>query len=63
MRLLSFTETAERLAVPVSTLRHWVHVGYGPPSIRIGKRRVFGESDVDQWISTQFTEQQNQEKE
>lgn len=57
MQLLSFDATAELLAIPKSTLRHWVAINYGPPSIRIGKRRVFRQEDVHAWIEEQFQEQ------
>lgn len=53
-RLLSFRETAEMLSAPEATLRYWVHIGNAPKSAKIGRRRVFRESDVQEWIDKHF---------
>lgn len=54
MELLTTHETAVRLNVAVSTLRYWIQKGQAPPSGRIGRRRMFRSSDVDDWIQTHF---------
>lgn len=36
-----------------STWRYWAHIGSGPPSFRLGRRRVWRKSDVLAWIATQ----------
>ena len=50
-RLLTGAEVAQWLNMPVATLRYWRHVGEGPPSFRLGPRRVmYRERDVEQWL-------------
>jgi excisionase family DNA binding protein len=53
-RLMGIKETAALLGRPEGTVRYWVHIGYGPPSARFGRRRVFRESEVRAWIDAQF---------
>lgn len=52
--LLTVAQTAARLGVSVSTLRHWIAHGIAPPSRRIGKRRMFRASDVEVWVERKF---------
>ena len=47
---------AEVAGVPESTMRWWRHVGYGPPSARLGRRVVYREADLLAWIEAQFGE-------
>jgi predicted DNA-binding transcriptional regulator AlpA len=56
-RLLTTSETAAWLRAPVATLRYWRHAGTGPPSVRLGRRIVYRESDVARWIEAQFEAQ------
>ena len=49
-RLLSVTELAERLQVPVETLYKWRHRGEGPRPIRLGRHLRFDPVDVDRWL-------------
>ena len=54
-RLLTGAEVAKRLNMPPATLRYWRHIGEGPPSFRLGPRRVmYRERDVEQWIDEQY---------
>ena len=54
-QLLTMEETAQRLGMPLHSLRHRVQVGSDvPPSARIGKRRMFRESDVEAWLDAKF---------
>ena len=39
---------------PLSTLRYWRHIGYGPKSFKIGGRVVYKLEDVEQWIEAQY---------
>jgi excisionase family DNA binding protein len=55
VRLLTLAETAERMNTPEATLRYWVHLGKGPRSARIGRRRMFREADVDEWVAGHFS--------
>lgn len=53
--LLTTSETAELLHVPVATLRWWRHVGTGPKSFKLGARKVmYRRADVLGWLETQY---------
>lgn len=56
-QLLTKRDIAEAFDVSVNTVNHWVAVGYGPPSAKIGRRRVWRRSDVDRWLEAQFEAQ------
>lgn len=36
-----------------STFRHWARIGDGPPSMKIGRRRVWKRSTVMEWLAAQ----------
>jgi prophage regulatory protein len=36
-----------------STWRYWAHVGAGPASFKIGRRRVWKKSTVMEWLAAQ----------
>ncbi|MGH3556636.1 MAG: helix-turn-helix transcriptional regulator [Mycobacterium sp.] len=38
---------------PASTWRYWAHIGQGPPSFKLGRRRVWKRSAVLAWLETQ----------
>jgi predicted DNA-binding transcriptional regulator AlpA len=38
---------------PASTWRYWAHIGSGPPSFKIGRRRVWRLSTVMAWLEAQ----------
>lgn len=48
--LLSPTELAEYLGVPVKTVYNWRSAGEGPRGIRIGRHVRFRQSDVHAWL-------------
>lgn len=52
-QLLTITEVAALLRVPVATLRWWGHKGSGPDRFKIGRRIMYRQSDVDKWIDAQ----------
>jgi predicted DNA-binding transcriptional regulator AlpA len=52
-RLLTLGEVAEVTRTPLETLRYWRQKGTGPTSFRIGRRVVFRERDVIEWIDAQ----------
>ncbi len=54
-RLLTSADAAELIPTPVATLRYWRHIGYGPPSAKIGRRVMYREADVLAWIDKQFS--------
>lgn len=43
----------ELTGTPQSTWRYWAHIGQGPPSFRLGRRRVWKRSAVLQWLADQ----------
>jgi DNA-binding transcriptional MerR regulator len=49
-QLLTIEEVAERTRAPVATLRFWRHKGIGPPGFKLGRRVVYLERDVQEWI-------------
>ena len=54
---LSTNQVSEETGIPMATLRYWRHAGTGPPSVRLGRRVVYRESDVARWIEAQFEAQ------
>ncbi len=40
-----------------STWRYWAHIGQGPPSFRLGRRRVWNRDLALQWIAAQQREE------
>lgn len=54
MKLLRIPEVAEMTGVPENTLRHWRKAGLGPKSVRLGRRVVYREAEVEAWINSQF---------
>ncbi|MBB4667427.1 excisionase family DNA binding protein [Microbacterium marinum] len=52
-RLLTQTELAEYLQVPVRTIEDWRTRDYGPKFLRVGRRVRYRESDVDAWLDAQ----------
>jgi len=52
-RLLTPTEVAACLQVPVSTLYQWRYVGKGPRAIRVGRHLRWRPSELDQWLTEQ----------
>ncbi|MER6936337.1 helix-turn-helix domain-containing protein [Nocardioides sp. NPDC127514] len=51
--LLTLTETAEILRVPVNTLRWWRQLGTGPCFFKMGRRLVTTVGDVRGYIRQQ----------
>lgn len=48
--LLSPTDLAEYLNVPVGTVYNWRSEGKGPRGIRVGRHVRFRQSDIDAWL-------------
>ncbi len=53
LELLDSRGLAVLTGTPASTWRYWATIGQGPPSFKIGKRRVWRKSAVLQWLSEQ----------
>lgn len=51
--LLTITEVAEILRVPVATLRYWRHRGEGPRSFRVGRAVRYWHDEVIAWLHEQ----------
>jgi excisionase family DNA binding protein len=48
--LLTASEVADYLGVPVSTIHFWRGRGQGPAAIKVGRRLVFRAEDLAAWI-------------
>ncbi len=53
-RLLTITELADYLGVPVATLYQWRYRREGPPGFRVGRHVRYRWSDVQEWIEHQL---------
>lgn len=52
-KFITTTELASILRVPAETVRYWRHADKGPKSFKIGRRVLYAESDVNDWINEQ----------
>lgn len=50
---LGCTDVAQMTGIAPSTLRYWSSINTGPPSFRMGGRRVWRKSALLQWIAEQ----------
>jgi len=48
---MTTAEVAEMLRTPAETVRYWHHVGKGPASFKLGRRRLYAREDVEQFIA------------
>lgn len=48
--LLSMSEVADIVRVPVATLRYWRHLGTGPHSFKVGRSVRYWRTDVLGWL-------------
>ncbi|RLV49723.1 DNA-binding protein [Nocardioides mangrovicus] len=53
--LLTLSETAAILRVPVNTVRYWRQLGTGPSFFKIGRHLVTTAADLRGWIAEQRT--------
>ncbi len=58
--LLTMTEVADLVRVPVATLRYWRHLGTGPRSFRIGRSVRYWRTEVLLRLEDQTTHPQTQ---
>ena len=54
--LLSITEVADLVRVPVATLRYWRHLGTGPRSFKVGRSVRYWRTDVLHWLEERSTD-------
>jgi predicted DNA-binding transcriptional regulator AlpA len=52
---MSAPELEELTGTPESTWRYWAHIGTGPASFKLGRRRVWKRSTVLAWLESQET--------
>jgi excisionase family DNA binding protein len=48
--LLTRTQAARQLGVHRHTLRDWSRKHQGPPTLRVGKRHLYPQEVLDQWV-------------
>jgi excisionase family DNA binding protein len=49
-RLLTISEVAAYLNVPVGTMYQWRHRGVGPVGLRVGRHVRYRMRDLDRWL-------------
>jgi prophage regulatory protein len=47
---LSAPQLEQWTGTPASTWRYWAHIGTGPASFKLGRRRVWKRSTVEEWL-------------
>ena len=50
LEYLTTKELGQKCRAPEATVRYWRHIGYGPPSIKVGRRVLYRAVDVDAWL-------------
>ncbi len=54
LNLVNIQDLAEQCGVSVATARYWVSTKYTPPHVRLGRRLVWTQDSIDQWIADKF---------
>ena len=49
----SANQLEELTGTRASTYRYWAHIGEGPPSMKLGRRRVWKKSLFERWLAEQ----------
>lgn len=52
-KLLTLDEVAEVLRTPPATMRYWRHRGIGPASFLVGRRVIYTEQAVQDYLTEQ----------
>jgi excisionase family DNA binding protein len=50
--LLTTDELAERVRTVPGTVRYWRHKGVGPQGVKVGRKVLYDEADVEAWLNT-----------
>jgi predicted DNA-binding transcriptional regulator AlpA len=50
---LTAAELEQLTGTKQSTWRYWAHIGSGPPSFKLGRRRVWKKTTFLEWLSNQ----------
>lgn len=51
--LMTTDEVSTMLRTPVKTLHDWTYRRVGPPSVKVGTRRLYARADVLSWLAAQ----------
>lgn len=49
-RYLTTEEVAAAVRTSPATVRYWRHIGRGPRGVRVGRRVLYAEVDVEAWL-------------
>ena len=60
---LTTSEVASMLRTSPSTLADWTYRQVGPPSVKIGRRRLYALDDVLRWVQEQREAQRQEQPE
>ena len=52
-KILFAGDLEEMTGIPQSTFRYWAHIGQGPRSYCLGRRRVWDRVFVEDWLAEQ----------
>jgi prophage regulatory protein len=52
-KYLTATQLEQLTGTRASTWRYWASIGEGPVSFKLGRRRVWVKSSVEQWLAEQ----------
>lgn len=59
-RYLTTADVAERYRTAPSTVRYWRHIGYGPKGVKVGRRVLYSEAEIERF-ERELAEQPAQE--
>jgi len=54
MNYILTSEFAAKARAPESTVRYWRHIGVGPRGAKVGRRVLYNEQEVDDWLREPF---------
>jgi predicted DNA-binding transcriptional regulator AlpA len=54
VKLVNIQDIAEQCNVSVATVRYWVSTKYTPPHVRLGRRLVWTQESIDNWLEQKF---------
>jgi excisionase family DNA binding protein len=57
-RLYTTEEVAELARVSPATVRWWRHQGTGPKGVKFGRRVLYRDSDIKEWIDARLQDDQ-----
>jgi prophage regulatory protein len=53
LQYLSAPDLERQTGTKASTWRYWAYIGFGPQSMKLGRRRVWKRSVVEKWLKEQ----------